>query len=548
MRRPFSKQSIAKRKAIAASNQKRRSKLPQKAIDAFLDQPRRDLRSFKTMKKSRRRARADALEGPVPDYFDDLQREQQVCFLIGAKYRHCMFVLDTGMGKTLLALSLIDYFRELGEAQTVLVLVLSRANKVEWAREIEKHKRQGRLSDDLNYVILKGSSENKWRQLEKSYATIVLESVGGFTRMVSKMFPPKKETGKFILKPDRALVQKLKNMLHGLVVDESQTLKSHKTIAFRVCKQLRKTTYFTFPMTATPLGKDPQDLWSQMFLTDQGESLGKTLGLFRAALFNEKEDDYGHVSYEFPKKNSQLLNDLLAHSSIEYEADGSSLPPVTEVEKWATLPEEAEQYYAAALEELKRVHRVNMKKAGNAFMRMRQISSGYLGYDDDELGKRAQFEFAFKPKLELLLATIQQVRSDHKIIVFVDFVFSGSMICRELEKLKIGHTRIWGGTKDIEAARDAFDNDASCQVLVLNNQMAPGQNLQVAKYGFYYESPVSPILRKQTRRRFERQYSEHERVFLYDFLVRGTFDKGILQGHARAGGLFDAIIRGEVKI
>jgi SNF2 family DNA or RNA helicase len=179
---------------------------------------------------------------------------------------------------------------------------------------------------------------------------------------------------------------------------------------------------------------------------------------------------------------------------------------------------------------------------------MRQISSGFVGYFDDDLGKRAEFEFPFNPKRELLLSTIESIRPDRKILVFVEFVFSGSAIGRELEKMGIGFSRLWSGTKDTDAAISKWLHDPECQVFIVNNQMAIGGNWQVAKYGIYYESPVSPIMRKQSRRRFERQDSEHDKVFQYDLLVRGTMDEAILKWHAEGEGLFDAIIRGRAKV
>jgi hypothetical protein len=56
------------------------------------------------------------------------------------------------------------------------------------------------------------------------------------------------------------------------------------------------------------------------------------------------------------------------------------------------------------------------------------------------------------------------------------------------------------------------------------------------------------ITRKQLIRRFERQYSPHTRIFLYDLVVAGTMDQRILAFYKAGLNLFDAIIRGIEKV
>jgi SNF2 family DNA or RNA helicase len=515
------------------------------AVRAFLAKPRRDLRKLKDLTEDRLQDRADALPFKPP-LFKRLRFEQKVCFLIGAKYRYAGFLLDTGMGKTLLSLALIRYFSAAGKVKCVLVLVPNRTNKTEWVREINKHQDAGRLPEEFPVVMLKGSSEQKWKQLKAAQSLVVIETYAGLMRMVCTMVPAKKGK-KNKLKPDAALVKRLCSMVDGLVMDESTVVKNHLSLPYRICRQIRKKAYMAFALTGTPFGRDPSDLWSQMFLVDEGETLGPTLGLFRGALFNEKVDQWGHVSYEFKKNEEQTLNRMLAHSSIQYEVDESTLPALIPIKKFVSLPADADDLYQAARKQLIN-SKGNFQESKNAFLRMRQISSGFVGYKDEELGKRAEFEFKFNPKRDALLSLVESIRTDHKVIVFVEFVFSGSMIGREFEKLGIKFAHLWGGTKDPDAVRDKFEDDPECQVLILNNQAGGfGLNLQIAKYGIYYESPVSPIIRKQTRRRFERQESAHDKVFQYDLLVRGTMDESILKWHAEGEGLFDAIIRGEAK-
>lgn len=522
-----------------------------KAVQEFLNRPRRDLRKLKDLSDARIEERMQAL--PIkPPVWDILSREQKVCFLIGAKYGFAVFLLDTGMGKTLLTCALLLYFQDLGDVNAALVLVPTRANKTEWMREVRKYRRKGWIPDDFSACMLRGSSDEKWKTLEDSFALLTVETVGGFTRMVTDLKPHKEIPDKFVLRPNRAKVDQMIRFMDGVFIDESTTIKGgRKTIAWRVLKKMRDRVYCLFPMTGTPMGRDPTDLWAQFYLADKGATLGETLGLFRAALFNASDpDQYGKITYTFPKKNEATLNRMLAHTSIQYEVDESDLPAIVRIDKFVTLPGEAMAHYNEAREALYK-SKGNVREMQNAFLRMRQISSGYVGYKDDEEGKKAHFGFPFNPKLEYLMALLQEIRQGprYKRIVFCDFVFSGSMIERQCQLNDIPYARIWRGTKDIDAQRDKFENDDRCCTLILNNMMGGyGLNLQIARYGIYFEAPVSSILAKQTRRRFERQHSTVGTKFLYNLLVRDTMDEAILKWHAQAGSLWDAVLRGKARV
>jgi SNF2 family DNA or RNA helicase len=184
----------------------------------------------------------------------------------------------------------------------------------------------------------------------------------------------------------------------------------------------------------------------------------------------------------------------------------------------------------------------------NAFLRLRQISSGFIGFKDDETGERAKFQFEANPKLDMLEALVQTFKPQHKFIVFHEFQHSSKLICDLLKEMGIGHVAINGKTKNSDKAREAFKRDPKVQALVLSNSAGGyGLNLQNAKYGIYFESPVGAILRKQTEKRFDRQYSLHKNVFLFDLIVRGTVDESILKFHAEGRSLWKAILNTGVE-
>lgn len=512
------------------------SGISKQAVKEFNERKLVDIREWKKLPDKQIQAKYDAL--PVqPPIWKKLSRTQKICFLIGAAKKRWYFAKDTGMGKTLLSLALILYFMKLQSNKRVIVIVPYRSNKDEWLLEIKKHTK-------LTACVLRGASDLKWEKIENTKAPIVIETYAGLTKMmcdkVTMHRGKKLKRGKLV--PSRKKVQKLLSLIDGCILDEADNAATRGKLPFRICRQISKRASVFFSLSGTPFSRDPTPLWGQMYLVDQGATLGPTLGLFRAAFFTEEETNFG-IKYNFDKTKMGELHRVLANGMIRFRAKDSDLPTVVPTDpQYVNLPKETWTYYNEALSHMKEG---NHQQQMNSFLRMRQISSGFIGYDDDELGVKANFEFPDNPKLEYMLDKIETLDEDVKFLVFHDFVFSGSMISRELEKMGIKHVRLYHKTKDPLAIRKQFDNDPKVRGFVLNTQGAYGLNLQKAQYGFFYERPVRRVLYLQMRRRIERQFSSHDRIWLYDYVARDTVDSRIIKFHNDGAALFGGIVDGK---
>lgn len=519
--------------------------IPKKAIRNFLERKRGDFRPYKQL---RGKALLRAMQKlPVrPPIWNKLNREQKIGLIIGAQERTFGFFLDTGMGKTLLSLALALYFRKLeGKPLKFLALVPNKSNKAEWAREVRKH------TKSLKPLVLTGSTDEKWEALLKTDADIIVETYAGWMHMCSvkkEVIVRRKKQNKMVL--NAARVRRFVKLFDGLFMDESIKVQNKKSLPFRAARQMaKKVGMILFELNGTPFGRDPEAIWAQMFLLDRGHSLGQTLGLYRAAFYNETQNYFGHYERTFKKKMQRTLHDFLAHKTIEFEIKDGDRPPVTPIVRRIRLPTDAESYAQAAEKELVANHG-NYVASKNAFIRMRQISSGWIGYHDDELGKKAAFQFSRNPKLDDLMEVLDLIQEKYKSIIFHEFIFTGDMIAKRLKDAGIGFGRIYGKTKDKELAKilHDFDHDDNMRTLLLNNQAGGyGLNLQTARYGLHFESPVSPIVRRQTERRYQRQHSKHGSVMQYDFLVAGTYDDTIRRWHKEGEDLLDAVLRGKAK-
>lgn len=509
------------------------------AVRKYLARPRKDYNKWRTwsLDKLQRRMERLPLKPPI---WKRLRKEQRVGLIAGIKERKFAFWYDMGMGKTMLAIALTRYFKRAGLIKRILVLVPNKVNKYEWVDQLKQH------APKSTHLVLEGSSKGKWEALQRTKATFVIETYGGLVRMLSKTVESKKK-GKTKLKPSASLMKHFLRQIHGIVMDESINIARKDrvgSIMHRLCRKIAKMSPVAFALNGTPFGRDPTDMWGQFHVLDEGETLGQTLGLFRGAFFNATANHWGGYDYKFDKRHEALLNEIIGNKSIRYEADESTLPRMNIIKKRVALPEGAEEYYEQAKQALI-ASRGDYDEMKNAFLRMRQISSGFIGYEDDELGTRAQFAFEPNPKLELLESLLQSITPTNKCVVFHEFTFSGDMIEKLCKTMKIKYARLYGKTKDAEKQLSTFHKDPTCKVFILQNSMAIGlDRLKVAKYGFYYEMPAGTVMFKQSRRRIQRQGSDHSRVFIYYLIVEDTVDQGILDSHEKGIELFDAIIEG----
>ena len=509
--------------------------ISRKAVREFRE---RKLTSYAHAHKwSRKYCRTAVQELPVrPPVWKRLSKVQRICLLIGIEQPKFLYLLDTGMGKTLLAIALGRYLRKIGKVHRIIVLVPNKSNTAEWKREFKKHCPKTRC------LVLSGTSKNKLNTLRTKKALFYVVTYAGFARMLTiREKHPKKDKDR--LRPDRKLVLELSELVDGLILDESNFVKNIHSLVFRLCRKLSETVNMLVCLTGSPFGTDPTDLWSQFYLLDKGETLGGSLGLFRALFFKESRCYWGGFEYAFDSKKDEELAKRLQNRSIVFEAEEADLPKSVYQKLEVRHPMDSKQYYDKVKEELIAASG-NFQEIENAYLRMRQIASGFVGYYDDEEGKRAEIEFSENPKLERFLQLVESIPRKRKIVTFHEFIFSGSMIGRELKKRDIGFVRLDGRTKDPDMVLEQFHSDPDTQMILVNSKAgAYGLNLQTANYLVYYEAPDSVILRRQTWRRVNRQYNLAKTVFSYDIIIKGSVEQKILDSHARGESLRKRLLR-----
>jgi hypothetical protein len=473
-----------------------------------------------------------------------LRTDQKICFLAGAAYPEILFMTDLGLGKTVVSLELFNYFLEIGEVWRGIVFCPTDELVESWEDEIKK------WGFKFPYVSLrKGSSAQKWLTLATLTGEgLIIGTYAGIAAMVSQMVQRRDKPTRKKRQPITELLNKVGMHVDALFFDQSTTVGDTGSLNYRVCKHFSMHAKIRYSLAGRAFGRDPAMIWAQLYLADHGHALGNTLYLFREAFYSKFFPKWGGVEYTLRKKLQPTLARFIAASSLRYSVEECvELPPKVKVTKMCEFPLENWNYFIQERDKLF-AGRGKFREIQNAFLRMRQISSGFVGFIDDETEERVQIEFAVNPKLELLMDIVREVPEDKKCVIFYEFNHSGQKISDALTKEKIKHGWLWGGTKDWTSIKDQFNTKPDYRFLVANWKKASmGLNLQVGSYMIFFESPVGVVPRAESEGRIHRTGQEH-RCFIYDLVVRDSVDTIILGFHATGGDLWKALIDNPQKV
>lgn len=464
---------------------------------------------------------------------------QLVGLLLMCVFNGFLLFLNMGSGKTRILLEAFAYRRRAGHANKALICVLNDTNVFAIEDDAKIHTPQFKVCP------LVGSFQERWELLEESDSHVHVVSYAGLRNMCCKTVETEKGN---VFKPDEKLIKRLLKQIDWVAYDEIHKCKNHKGVTYSVAKKVSRGSKFHYGSTGTGFGRNPEDLWAQFFLCDKGESLGSTLGLFRAAFFAEKDNYWGGKEYTFDRRQQPEFQAAIKHRSIYYK--DSELRDMPRRRQRTILLRPAKPL---AVQYNEAIERFNAAQWGEdkkqSWIRLRMLCSGYCTYDDDEEGK-VQIEFPDNPKVEQLESFLDQVPFGYKGIIVHEFIHSGKIIERVLKEH--GHTflSLNGATKKKDRRRiyTAFRKDKRHRFLVMNwRSGGTGGNYQISPYMFFFESPVSPIERKQTEYRIRRGDSKRKRVYYRDPIIQGSVEEDILQFHKEGKNLWNELMGGNSK-
>ena len=432
----------------------------------------------------------------------------------------CLLLYDMQLGKTKMALDTVEHLKATGMWKgTGFVIAHSPIGMETWAAQAAEH-------SNLTVRVCHTDPEELFAAIADGVDLIVMTWSGMQRVFCEKRLNRKKQPTLYL---NKGFVAEVAKCFSLCIIDEIHKAKNPYSLWHEMAAELTRHCEFAYGLTGTLLNRDPNALWAQMFLIDRGERLGYSYAFFEAC-FSKWAMDYaiGRRMPTFDKTKLPILAERLATCSITYERKetGAAIAVQHGVVRLRMSDEQLEAYQNCLGEII---------QAGNeqfdteaSFVRLRQISSGYLPFHDGEGTKRV-LRFKKDVKFEWLEDFLKEMPADMSFIIFHEFTHSGLLLTRLLEKMKISHRWMYGGTTAAADKQSVIDFQAKRARCFVTNSASGGTSitLNAADYVLFFETPVSPITRAQAEARPNAERGE--RPLFVDDMVCSPTERRVLE-------------------
>ena len=318
--------------------------------------------------------------------------------------------LDMGLGKSAISLMAVNELKYGRFAvQKVLVIAPKKVAEATWQREIAKWDNVKHLR--VSAVL--GSQAKRIRALNTPADLYIInrENVVWLVDYYQNAWP-----------------------FDMVIVDEFSSFKSHSAKRFKALAAIRGHIKRFIGLTGTPSPNGLGDLWSQVYLLDQGERLGKYYTHFRERYFEPgKRDRYVVYSYDPKDGAEQDILDKISDICISMRSsDYLQLPQIVYDEVPVALSAKAQKAY----DELERRMVlalpdgvIDVTSAAALSNTLQQLANGAI-YDEDHNVREIH-----DCKIEAFMELVEQLNGAHAI-VFYNFVFDRLRLLKALEGTK----------------------------------------------------------------------------------------------------------------
>jgi SNF2 family DNA or RNA helicase len=423
--------------------------------------------------------------------------------------------LEPGLGKTVITLTAINelLFNRF-DIRKVLVVAPLRVAEDTWSRECEKwsHLRHLRISKVLGSL----SKRNKALQANADIYIINRENVEWLVKNVHFDFD-------------------------CLVIDELSGFKSHASKRFKALQSVRPNVSVCIGLTGTPTPNGLVDLWSQMYLIDQGESLKKNYSAYLETYFkpgrvmNRNGRDIVLEWKPKSKDHQHIIHTLIARSSVSMRAqDWLKLPKRIDNIVPVQLEKQARDLYEMMEREMAfRIGEAEISVAESVQLsnKLLQLTNGAV-YDSNRNAPDVH-----SAKLDALEELIEGANGQ-PVLVFYSF---------QHDYLRIEKRFRAKCPQKLESADDIAKWNRGEIGILLAHPASAGHGLNLQAGGniiIWFGLPWSLELYEQANARLHRQGQERS-VIVHHIIAENTIDETVLHALKSKsnvqGALMDAV-------
>lgn len=423
--------------------------------------------------------------------------------------------LAPGLGKTSISMSVIKRLIATGDIKACLVIAPLRPCYLVWPKEKDKWDQ----FNNMTVRVLHGP--DKGDELLKPADVYVINPEG-----LSWLFG--------------ALKGRRSWPFDMLIVDESTKFKHPDTKRFKILKAKLGKFKRRYILTGTPAANGLMDLFGQMYVMDEGNTLGKFITHYRKRYFYQA----GFKGFEWKLQvgAEDLIHEAIAPRVIQMRAeDYLNLPELIINDVWVDLPPAAMVAYRKMEKILRSDFEAGRVTAANAAVcssKCRQIASGGIYLDVGQ--EMHQIHYA---KAQAVAEIVEEL-SGNPVLIAYEFR-------HDLVRLKetLGNVPHVGGKVTMSRTREIERGWNAGEYPILLGQpqtMATGLNLQESGSAIIWHTLTWNMENyDQFNRRVWRQGQKSKRVIVHRILARNTVDlvvaSAISSKQLNQEALFDAI-------
>lgn len=407
--------------------------------------------------------------------------------------------LDLGLGKSSITLATFKVLRDKGLVQRALVLAPLRPALATWRQEA------ARWTDfsDLSVKVLHGKDRNQAALLDSDI------SVGNYDAL-PQIF---------------ALADGLKAWpWQMLVCDEATRLKGYSTVRFKTLKKYLPKFARRYLLTATPAPNGLMDLFAQIYVLDQGASLGRFITHYRTKYF--VPDFFGHTWTLRPGADKEIY-EAIRPLVLRMEAKGLiDMPPLIFRTVEVVLPPPARRMYAQLEVELLAELNGNTVIAANAAAatnKLRQVACGNVYFEKDS---EREVLHLHDEKLEAVRELVESAQGKPLLVVY-EYKSDLAALQKEFPRAPY----IGGGTTptQLDEALSAWREGKVPVMLVHPASFSMGINAQCDDAGIvWYSVPWNMDWYTQLIGRLHRQ-GQKTPVIVHHIVAKDTVDETVMR-------------------
>lgn len=398
-------------------------------------------------------------------------------------------LMKPGLGKTSVSLAGFTILKKKGLVSRMLLIAPLRPCYKVWPDEIKKWLN----FNHLTYTILHGP--DKLKNLQQDVDIYIINPEGLKWLFQWKRFWPKWDV---------------------LCVDESTKFKNSQSIRFKMLRTIVHMFRRRWILTGSPRPNSAIDLFSQIYILDQGAALGEYVSHYRKEYFSQ---DIYTGEWTIQGGMFEVICDKIAALTINVSLDNLDMPELVQSKIKVELPESARTMYENVETEFYHELADNVIVASNAAAagtKCRQIANGAV-YVEPKVWHPVHDE-----KLVALKDLYDELQGD-PLLVLYEFDHDRQRILHAFP----GAVCLTG--MSMSAASKVIDEFNAGKVKMLLGHpasMGHGLNMQgtcssVCWFGItwnfeYYEQAIARVWR---------QGQKSSRVFVYHIMAEDTLDQ-----------------------